>query len=182
MMRMKMKKLIYNGGVSPEERGGAGGAAPSPLGQSPPGQGCAGQVCSPGLTRMARNTGKRRIHQKPMLLLVDQHLRSGRTETAGQPLDRAAAAARHGVGSPSRASAVAWHPAPCTRDCVEPPGAIAQSPHPSACPTFTAHALGTRRCCCRTWYSLDVFIEELHDDPGNEEQHGRPCREVCRDR
>lgn len=48
---------------------------------------------------MARNTGKRRIHQKPMLLFVDQHLQNGGTGTARKPLYQAAAGDWHGLAA-----------------------------------------------------------------------------------
>lgn len=61
---------------------------------------CGGQSCSPRLTRMARNTGKRRIHQKPMLLLVVQHLHRGERGAVGQLLSWPTAKAWHGISSP----------------------------------------------------------------------------------
>lgn len=121
-------------GVSPEGQGqGRGGQSRAAwslpgqtlsLGSQGPrrcqGRGCGGQTHSPGLTRMARNTGKRRIHQMPMLLLVVQHLQRGRRGTAEQPLGWAAARPCYGIGSPHRASAMARHPAPCVGDGAEP--------------------------------------------------------------
>lgn len=148
-------------------------------------RGCSGQSCSPGLTRMARNTGKRRIHQKPMLLLVVQHLQRGGTGLLGSPLTgrllepRVASAApaeqvpRPGTLLLAQGDGVkplrGCHTIPTIPWCV--PRAPACIPHTHPCPTHLQSPT-----CCRGWYSLDVFIEEFHNDPRDEEQHRCPWR------
>lgn len=120
---------------------------------------------------MARNTGKRRIHQKPMLLFVDQHLQNGGMGTAKKPLDHAAAGVWRGIGSLNQASTKAQHPAPCMGNGVESlqdHHNVPTVPHAPTC------ALCPLPASSWSWYSLYVFIEELHNDPGNEEQHGCP--------
>lgn len=131
-------------GVSHEGPGSSVPCPGQPLSQGAGGP--RGQSRSPGLTKMARNTGKRRIHQKPILLLVVQHLQRGGTGTARQPLNQAAARAWPGIGSPSRATATARHPAPCTGRWHGASAGLSHRPHhPSTCPMRACPSPHARR-------------------------------------
>ena len=104
------------------------------------------------LTRMARKTGNRRIHQKPMLSLLVQHLRGQATHILGhspQPLHPSAPPSRFCQDlirvSEKEGRRSQMTPSPGTRIIPGPSLPQARAPHPSppvpppGCPAAHTH-------------------------------------------
>lgn len=136
------------------------------------------------LTKVARKTGKRRIHQKPMLPWLVQHLQGGRSHLSA-PRPPRPAPQSPGISSVTRErkKMITRDPHPGLQVCSPPmaPGQRYPLPAPQNWLPPRRHCQhqerGARPLSSRSSsHSLDVLEQTLHHGPGDDEQHGGACR------
>lgn len=122
------------------------------------------------LTTRARKTGTRRIHQKPMLSLLVQHLQGGRTPLSAPARPQFPADLISDSGkTPILGTRFAYPQWPQASDTL--PSAPQNWRPPRRHQERGAGPSSRSRS-----YSLDVLEQTLHHRPGDDEQHGGACR------